>query len=149
MTDPYFGNAHPPHGHSGYGQPGYGQPGSPPPPGPQGYVSYGQGTAPPCIHVPPPNVGFNELRKFEEESQLWLIVAAAGFWFGFGWLTGPLVWYKGAQLRRQYQVRGHHPCSSANWARGLGIASTLIYYVSFCVLVVMIMAAIGVLAFGV
>lgn len=113
-------------------------------------MSYGQGVAPPHMYVPTAMPTINsELRSLEDSSQLWLLVAAAGFWFGFGWITGPLAWYQGSRIRSQYRALGHHPCSSANWARGLGIASTLIYYVSFCVLVVMIMAAIGVLAFGV
>ena len=153
MTDPYFGNPHQPHGHQpqyGYGQPGYnqdfGQPGHPPPPGPQGYVSYGQGTAPPYIYVPTPLPGNGELRTLEDNSQLWLLVAAAGFWFGFGWITGPLAWYQGSKIRSQYRALGHHPCTSANWAWGLGIATTLIYYVTISLVMVGIMFALGVLA---
>lgn len=151
MTDPYFGNAHPPHGHQnhGYGQPGYGsdfgQPGYPPPPGPSGYVSYGQGAAPPNIYVPSAMPGNSELRKLEDDSQLWLLVAAAGFWFGFGWITGPLAWFFGSKIRSQYRALGHHPCSSANWARGLGITTTLIYYVGILVVMIGIMLALGVL----
>lgn len=164
MTDPYFGNAHPPHGHQhqgygqpGYGQPGYGQPGygsdfsqpgyaPPPPPGPHGYVSYGQGAAPPNIYVPSAMPVNSELRKLEDDSQLWLLVAAAGFWFGFGWITGPLAWFFGSKIRSQYRALGHHPCSSANWARGLGIASTLIYYLGMLVVIFGIMLAFGALA---
>jgi hypothetical protein len=153
MTDPYFGNAHQPHGQPnqpgyGYGQPSYGHDFGPPPPGPQGYVSYGQGAAPPHIYVPTPMPGDLELRKLEDDSQLWLLVAAAGFWFGFGWITGPLAWYQGSKIRRQYRTLGHHPCTSANWAYGLGIVTTLIYYVTISLIVMGVMFAIGVLALG-
>jgi catechol 2,3-dioxygenase-like lactoylglutathione lyase family enzyme len=143
MTDPYgFGNATPPP-HGGYGQPGYGQPGYPPPPGPQGYVSYGQGAPPPYIHVPPPMPGDNELRKLDDDGQLWLLVAAAGFWVGFGWITGPLAWYFGSKIRGQYRALGHHPGTSANWAWGLGITTTLIYYVGFALIMMAVMFVIG------
>lgn len=111
-----------------YGQPQYGQQQQY---GPPGYVSYGQGAAPPNPYQPPAGVHQpNELSRLEDDAQLWLLVAAAGFWIGFGWITGPLAWYFGSQLRGKYRELGHHPCSSANWAWGLGIASTLIYYVT-------------------
>jgi hypothetical protein len=154
-NSPYGGYAPPPpQGQPGYGQQGFGQQdygqqgyGQPPPPGPQGYVSYGQGTAPPNIYAPP--VAFDqtssELRKFEDDAQLWLLVGAAGFWFGFGWLTGPLAWYFGSQIRGKYRALGHHPCASANWARGIGIASTLIYAVGVAVVVMAIAVGVGLL----
>jgi hypothetical protein len=120
-----------------YGQPQYGQQQQPQygqqqqQYGQPGYVSYGQGAAPPHPYQPPAGVHQpNELSRLEDDAQLWLLVAAAGFWVGFGWITGPLAWYFGSQLRGKYREIGHHPCSSANWAYGLGIASTLIYYVT-------------------
>ncbi|MFO7561877.1 MAG: hypothetical protein R6X02_04495 [Enhygromyxa sp.] len=151
MTDPYgLGNPPPPHGQPGYGQPSYGQPsyghGHPPPPGPQGYVSYGQGVAPPQIYVPSAMPGNSELRKLEDDGQLWLLVAAVGFWLGFGWITGPLAWYFGSKIRGQYRALGHHPSSSANWAWGLGIASTLLYYVGLSLVVLALVTLIGGLA---
>ncbi|HVH99393.1 MAG TPA: hypothetical protein VM869_11795 [Enhygromyxa sp.] len=155
MTDPYFGNPHQPHGRQpqyGYGQPGsgynqdYGQPGYPPPPGAQGYVSYGQGTAPPHVYVPTPMSGMNELSTLEDNGQLWLMVAAAGFFFGFGWITGPLAWYQGSKLRRQYRALGHHPGTSVNWARGLGIATTVIYYGGMALLFSALAIGLGLLA---
>ena len=119
----------------GYGQqqPGYGQtpnygPSQPQQPG-QGFRSYGEGVPPPYQGQQGPGYQKNELSKLEDESQLWLIVAAVGFWVGFGFITGPLAWFFGSQLRGKYKALGHHPSSSANWAYGLGIAATLIYYV--------------------
>ncbi|KIG14883.1 hypothetical protein DB30_06265 [Enhygromyxa salina] len=165
MNNPYGisnqgpGYGQPSHGQSSYPQPTpqYAQPGYsyPPPPGqappPQygqpGYVSYGQGAAPPNAHVPAP--GFhqpNELSKLSDDSQLWLMVAAGGFWFGFGWITGPLGWYFGSQIRGKYRALGHHPCSSANWAWGIGIATTLITYVGLMFIVLAVMAIAGVIA---
>ena len=140
QPQPQPGYGQPGYGQPGYGQPQYGQPssgyvppnyGQPQPPGQQGYVSYGQGAAPPNPYAPPP--GFhqpNELSKLEDDAQLWLLVAAGGFWFGFGWITGPLGWYFGSQIRGKYRALGHHPCSSANWAYGIGIATTLITYLA-------------------
>jgi hypothetical protein len=127
-----------------YGQPQYGQQqqyGQP------GYVSYGQGAAPPHPYQPPASAHQpSELSKLEDDAQLWLLVAAAGFWVGFGWITGPLAWYFGSQLRSKYRVLGHHPCSSANWAWGLGIASTLIYYVTILFFVAMLFLFVGAVA---
>ncbi|HLT37440.1 MAG TPA: hypothetical protein VK034_14205 [Enhygromyxa sp.] len=142
MTDPYGIGNPPPHGQPGFGQ-GYQQPGYPPPPGPQGYVSYGQGAAPPYIYVPTPMPGDSELRKLDDDGQLWLLVAAAGFWVGFGWITGPLAWYFGSKIRGQYRALGHHPGTSANWAWGLGIATTLIYYLTIALVVMGIFLFLG------
>jgi hypothetical protein len=124
-----------------HGQPQYGQP--------PGYVSYGQGAAPPHPYQPPPGMHQpSELSKLEDDSQLWLLVAAAGFWVGFGWITGPLAWYFGSQIRGKYRELGHHPCSSANWAWGLGIASTLIYYVTILFFFGLIFLFVGAAAAG-
>jgi hypothetical protein len=141
-----------------YAQPGYAyppQPGHAPPPhhaqapnhGQPGYVSYGQGAAPPNPYQPAPGAHQpNELSKLEDDSQLWLMVAAGGFWFGFGWITGPLGWYFGSQIRGKYRALGHHPCSSANWAWGIGMATTLITYLGIFVIASLIMMAVGVIA---
>jgi hypothetical protein len=145
----YIGPSHQPHGQPSYGQPSYGQqPGyPPPPPNSQGaYVSYGQGAAPPNVYAPPVNVQTNELQKLEDDSQLWLLVAAVGFWVGFGWVTGPLAWYFGSQLRGKYRALGHHPCASANWAWGIGIISTAIYALGMMLLIFGILALVGALA---
>jgi hypothetical protein len=108
-------------------------------------VSYGQGAAPPNIYVPTPMPGASDLRKLDDDSQLWLLVAAAGFWFGFGWITGPLAWYFGSKIRGQYRALGHHPGTSANWAWGLGITTTLIYYVTIFAITTAILVALGLL----
>lgn len=165
MNNPY-GNSNqgPGHGQSSYGQPGappptpqYAQPGYsyPPAPGhappPQygqpGYVSYGQGAAPPNAYQPPAGIHQpNELSKLEDDSQLWLMVAAGGFWFGFGWITGPLGWYFGSQIRGKYRALGHHPCSSANWAWGIGMATTLVTYLTIFAVVGVILMFAGAIA---
>jgi hypothetical protein len=139
----------PPYGQQGYGQQGYGQPpygqqGYGPPPG---YVSYGQGAAPPHPYQPPAGMHQpNELSSLDDDGQLWLLVAAAGFWIGLGFITGPLAWYFGSKLRAKYRELGHHPGSSTNWAWGLGIASTLIYYVTFAFFMTLMFVAVGVAA---
>ncbi|PRQ07716.1 hypothetical protein [Enhygromyxa salina] len=135
-----------------YAQPGYSYPPPPrqaPPPHYEqpGYVSYGQGAAPPNAYHPAPGVHqANELSKLADDSQLWLMVAAGGFWFGFGFITGPLGWYFGSQIRGKYRALGHHPCSSANWAWGIGIATTLITYLGIMFVAGLLMMALGFLA---
>lgn len=163
MNNPYgTSNPGPSHGQPGYPQPGgyqppppqYAQPGYAYPPqqghapqdqnGQGGYVSYGQGAAPANPYQPAPGVHQpNELSKLEDDSQLWLMITAGGFWFGFGWITGPLGWYFGSQIRGKYRALGHHPCSSANWAWGIGMATTLIMYVGIMLVVGVIMLAVG------
>lgn len=136
---PQYGQ--PQYGQPQYRQPQYGQPQYGPPPG---YVSYGQGAAPPHPYQPPAGAFQpNELSSLEDDGQLWLLVAAGGFWIGLGWITGPLAWYFGSKLRSKYRELGHHPGSSTNWAWGLGIASTLIYYLTFAFLFLLIFVAVG------
>lgn len=128
---PQYGSPPPPPGWGQYAPPPPPQYGAQPqygaPPGP-GYVSYGQGAAPPYAYQPPGYYQPNELGALEDDAQLWLLVTAAGFWVGFGWITGPLGWYFGSKIRSKYRALGHHPCTSANWAWGLGIAVTMIYW---------------------
>ena len=140
------GYGQPPQG--GYGQPSYGQQpgyGQQQQAGPS-YVSYGQGAAPPNIYSPPIASQPNELQKLEDDAQLWLLVAAAGFWVGFGWVTGPLAWYFGSQIRGKYRALGHHPCASANWAWGIGMVSSIIYALGAIALFIGVLALIGVFA---
>lgn len=136
-----YGGQHQSYGQPNYSQPNYSQPN--PAPGPEGYVSYGQGAAPPNIYVPTAGPGGSELNSLKDDAQLWLLVAAGGFWFGFGWITGPLSWYFGSQIRGKYRALGHHPSPAANWAWGLGITTTAIYYLTIIAVVALIVFAIG------
>ncbi|NVB40507.1 hypothetical protein G6O69_21885 [Pseudenhygromyxa sp. WMMC2535] len=79
-----------------------------------------------------------ELRELSDQSNTWLLVVAIGFWLGFGLLTGPLGWYFGARMRSKYRALGHHPCAAANWAWGLGIASSLLSLFAILALVAFI-----------
>lgn len=71
-----------------------------------------------------------ELREVENNSLLWLIIGAVGFWFGVGWLTGPLAWYFGAQARSRYAALGRPPSNKATSAWIVGIVTTLISYLA-------------------
>ena len=152
---PHPGHAPPPQPGYGQPQPGYGQPqgGYAPPPQPgygqpqQGYgqpqpghVSYGQQVPPPYTPPPPGAYTPNELSKLEDDSQLWLLVTAAGFWVGFGFITGPLGWVYGSQLRDKYRALGHHPSSAAKWAYGIGMATTLLYYGTILLIMLAVLA---------
>ena len=120
----------------GPGQPQYGEPY----PG-QPQYAYAASNLPPHAR---------ELEKLSDDANLWLMIVAAGFWIGFGWIAGPLGWYFGAQIRGKYRAMGHHPCAAANWAWGLGIASTVITGLGVLMVVAVILfMVIGVGAFAV
>lgn len=129
--------------------PGYGS--SQPDPGYNHHQSYGEGGAPPYqppTYQAPPNP-HSELSGLKDDAQLWLMVGAAGFWLGFGWITGPLSWYFAAQIRNKFRALGHHPSGSANWAWGIGIATTLITYLAIVGVVLLIVFFVaGFAAFG-
>ncbi len=55
---------------------------------------------------------------------IWLCVAAAGFFFGVLFVTGPLAWYFGSKLRGQYRRMGFPPNGAATVAMILGIVET-------------------------
>jgi len=59
---------------------------------------------------------------------MWLIVVLAGFFFGFGWVTGPAGWYFGSEMRKKYRSMGMEPAGNANLTYFGGIASTVLYY---------------------
>lgn len=69
-----------------------------------------------------------ELQKMESDAQMWLIVVLGGFFFGFGWATGPAGWYFGSELRKKYRAMGMEPANNANLTYYGGIVSTVIYY---------------------
>lgn len=138
-----YGNQHGNHGQPGYGQPGYGQPGFSQP-SPHGTPSSSPGyTPPPPPAYTPPTPEQQELNSLKDDANLWLLVTAAGFWFGFGWITGPLGWYFGGQARSKYRALGHHPCSAANWAFGLGIATTIITWLGIFLVLAVVAVAFG------
>lgn len=78
-------------------------------------------------------------RELDAQSQTWLIVAAIGFWVGFGLITGPLAWIYGSKLRNQYRALGLPPSTNATGAFVIGIISTALYVMSFIGLVMMFM----------
>ncbi len=82
---------------------------SPPPGHPPGYA-------------PPPST-----KDLDDQSLIWLIVACAGFFFGLGWVTGPLGWIFGSRLRNAYRTRGLEPEGTATAAWIVGIVSTALY----------------------
>jgi hypothetical protein len=75
----------------------------------------------------------DDMREVENNSLLWLIVGAVGFWFGLGWLTGPLGWYFGGQARNKYAALGRTPSSKANAAWIVGIVTTVLSYLAVAI----------------
>ena len=60
----------------------------------------------------------------DRQSNTWMIVALVGFFFGVGFVTGPLSWINGGRLRRQYMALGLPPSSPAQTAWIFGIICT-------------------------
>lgn len=81
-------------------------------------------------------------QELENDSILWLIVGAVGFWFGLGWLTGPLAWYFASQVRSRYAALGRPASGKATAAWIIGIMTTLITYLAV-VAVIMFFAFAG------
>jgi hypothetical protein len=107
-----------------------------------------QGLAPDVAapYAPTPE-GFDELREVENQSLLWLVLGALGFWFGFGWLTGPLSWYFGARARNKYLALGRPPSGMSTAAWIVGIATTAVSYL-LVALIVLIFLFTGVVVFS-
>jgi hypothetical protein len=72
--------------------------------------------------------GSSEIKKLESDANMWLIVVLAGFFFGFGWATGPAGWYFGSEMRKKYRSMGMEPAGNANLTYFGGIVSTVLYY---------------------
>lgn len=66
---------------------------------------------------------------------MWLIVGAAGFWFGAGLITGPLAWVFGNKLRARYRAMGMAPHGNATGAWIVGIATTLVSLLGFLAII--------------
>ena len=89
-----------------------------------------------------------EVEELENQALIWLIVGGGGFFFGFGWITGPLAWIFGARLKKQFQEIGEDSgTATAAWV--VGIVSTLIYLAAIFFVVFIVMAAVGAAAAGV
>lgn len=87
--------------------------------------------------------GDPRLHSLGEASTTWLIVAIAGFWLGFGFITGPLVWVKAKAVREGYRALGVEPSGSSTAAYVIGLISSLLYamlvlgFIAFYVLAVL------------
>ena len=131
----------PPGGQPGYPQqpPQGGNPYSPPPGAQQqGYQTPAYAQAP----------GNSPTKELDDKGILWLVVSLAGVFFGFGFITGPLSWYMGAQLRKEYKQMGHEPNTLATGAWISGIVTTAITYLAIFAVVAMLFLFVGVAATG-
>ena len=79
---------------------------------------------PPPGFAPAPPGG--DYAKLESDTTLWLVVAAAGWFTGTMWITGPLAWYMGNQLCARYRAFGQAPSSNATIVRLVGMITTII-----------------------
>ncbi len=88
----------------------------------------------------PPGVN-PQVAKLENDTNTWLIVAAASWFFGLMWIGGPLAWYQGNQIIGSYQGLGMQPASNATTLRLVGMISTILsilFMVCACLFVVFI-----------
>ncbi|MDP2344717.1 MAG: hypothetical protein Q8O67_27455 [Deltaproteobacteria bacterium] len=82
----------------------------------------------------------------EKEGLTWLIVVAAGFFFGFGWISGPLGWYFGKKLRKQADESRLATPDVVRFAHIGGIVTTIITYVGLIIAFVAVIVIFGFLA---
>jgi len=71
-----------------------------------------------------------QLREMQQNGLMWLLVGVVGFFFGFGWITGPLSWYFGGKLRKDYKQMGAEPTNEATGAWIVGIVTTVISWLA-------------------
>lgn len=84
----------------------------------------------------------------DNQAMTWLIVAAAGFFIGFGFVTGPIAWVMAGKLRRKYQSMGLPVSQNATIAWILGIASSAIYILAFISVMMIFVVFAGAVAAG-
>lgn len=125
---PQGGQYGPPQGGQYAGQQGAPAPGYGPPQGGYGQPNaYGQAAYAPN--------GFDmaretQLREMQQNGLMWLLAGVIGFFFGFGWISGPLAWYFGGKLRKDYKAMGVEPTNEATGAWVVGIVTTAITWLA-------------------
>lgn len=88
------------------------------------------------------------VKELNDQSNTWLIVAIAGFWLGFGFVTGPLAWMKASGIRNNYRSMGMQPSGTSTAAYIIGLVSTLVYVMLVLAVVGMFTLFAGVAAAG-
>ena len=81
--------------------------------------------------------------QLEREGLTWLLVVAFGFFFGFGWVTGPLGWYFGKKLRGQAEAAARDTPDVVRFAHIGGIVTTLLTYVGIVIACVVVAVVLG------
>jgi hypothetical protein len=83
--------------------------------------------------------------QLEKDGLLWLLVGAIGFFFGFGWLTGPLGWYFGRQLKKRCDAAVVHPAPDVIQAAYIvGIVTTALTVLAVVAVVIIFVFVLGV-----
>lgn len=77
------------------------------------------------------------LAHLREESNSWILIGIVGFFLGFGIISGPLTWKKGADIRNAYLRNQLQPSAEANVAYYTGVLSTMLVGVSLVFLFLM------------
>ena len=84
-------------------------------------------------------------KNLESEGLTWLLVVAFGFFFGMGWVTGPLGWYFGSKLRKQADVASLATPDVVRFAHIGGIVTTVVTYIGLLIAIIAVFAIAGAL----
>ncbi len=85
-------------------------------------------------------------KNLEGEGLTWLLVVAFGFFFGMGWVSGPLGWYFGKKLRKQADADGLVTPDVVRFAHIGGIVTTILTYAGLVIAFVVVVVLFGALA---
>lgn len=106
----------------------------------------GYGAPPPGAYAAP--MADPRIKELNDQSNTWLIVAIAGFWLGFGFVTGPLAWMKANNIRRNYRSMGMQPSGTSTAAMIIGMVTSIAYIMLVLGVVMMFTLFAGAVAAG-
>ncbi|TVQ95963.1 MAG: hypothetical protein EA398_16690 [Deltaproteobacteria bacterium] len=85
------------------------------------------------------------MAKLDKDAMTWIIVGIVGYVLAFVWITGPLGWWQGNRICREFQAMGLEPSGSAKAAKWIGIIGTALFVLGMLAVigVVMMMFVLG------
>ncbi|MBL8601594.1 MAG: hypothetical protein JNK72_06705 [Myxococcales bacterium] len=73
----------------------------------------------------------------KQEATTWLVISLALFFFGLGFITGPLAWWKGAQLSPRFDANRMNP-NLGQYLKVSGIVLTVLNLLGFLAVVLVV-----------
>jgi hypothetical protein len=89
-----------------------------------------------------------QVADLDNQSMTWLIVAAAGFFVGASFITGPLAWIFAGKLRQKYLALGLPINQNATIAWIIGIVSSALILLVFVGILFFVLMFAGAVAAG-